>query len=151
LREIKAPNDPQLEKRVFLAGSIEQGKAIDWQQDVANVLATKSVVILNPRREVWDPTLEQDVGNDVFWEQVNWELDMLASADIIAMYFQEDTLSPISLLELGLFASSGKLLVYCPPGFWRKGNVDVVCIRENIPHTSDYDMWITWLKVKCGK
>jgi hypothetical protein len=32
-----------------------------------------------------------------------------------------------------LFAASGKLLVCCPPGYWRKGNVDVVCARYSIP------------------
>ena len=48
------------------------------------------------------------------------------------MYFDPNTKSPISLLELGLFAKSGKLIVYCPEGFWRKGNVDVVCKRYEV-------------------
>ena len=38
----------------------------------------------------------------------------------------------ITLLELGLFARSGKLIVCCPDGFWRKGNVEVVCARYNV-------------------
>ena len=37
------------------------------------------------------------------------------------------------MLELGLYANSGKLLVCCPKGFWRKGNIDVVCEKYNIP------------------
>lgn len=50
----------------------------------------------------------------------------------IAMYFAPGTKSPISLLELGLFARSGKLIVCCPDGFWRKGNVEIVCAKYNI-------------------
>jgi hypothetical protein len=49
------------------------------------------------------------------------------------MYFDPSTKSPISLLELGLFARSGKIKVICPDGFWRKGNVEVVCNYYNIP------------------
>lgn len=37
------------------------------------------------------------------------------------------------LLELGLFAKSGKLLVCCPEGYWRRGNVEVICARYQIP------------------
>jgi hypothetical protein len=32
-----------------------------------------------------------------------------------------------------LFAKSGKLLVCCPEGYWRRGNVEVVCARYQIP------------------
>ena len=53
------------------------------------------------------------------------------------MYFDPETKSPISLLELGLFANSGKIHVICPEGFWRKGNVDIVCDEYNIPMYKD--------------
>ena len=59
--------------------------------------------------------------------QVEWELEGLELCDIIIMYFDSNTKSPISLLELGLFAHKKKMIVFCPNGFWRKGNVDVVC------------------------
>ena len=42
-------------------------------------------------------------------------------------------MSPISLLELGLYATTGKLRLICPEGFWRKGNVDIVAYRNQIP------------------
>ena len=48
------------------------------------------------------------------------------------MYFDPSTKSPISLLELGLFARTGKTIVVCPDGFWRKGNVDIVCERYGV-------------------
>jgi hypothetical protein len=39
------------EASVFLAGSIEMGRAEPWQADVERVLADEEVVILNPRRD----------------------------------------------------------------------------------------------------
>ncbi len=72
------------------------------------------------------------------------ELDALDAADIIFMYFSPNTKSPISLLELGLYANTKKMLVCCPDGFWRKGNVEVVCERFDIPlfnnlnHATEY-------------
>ena len=63
---------------------------------------------------------------------MEWELDTQEAADVIAMYFDPATKAPISLLELGLFASSGKMIVCCPEGFWKRGNVQIVCARFGI-------------------
>jgi hypothetical protein len=101
------------------------GAAENWQDRVVRLLSDRDVVFLNPRRESWDSTWEQSIDNPKFFEQVDWELDSLDKASHILMYFDPNTKSPISLLELGLFARSYKLLVICPEGFWRKGNVDV--------------------------
>ena len=35
-------------------------------------------------------------------------------------------------MEFGLYAKTGKLLVLCPDGFWRKGNVDIVSEEYNV-------------------
>ena len=115
--------------RVFLAGSIEQGVAVDWQARVVEALRDRAVTLLNPRRQVWDASLAQTAQSAPFVEQVNWELDGLEQASLIAMYLDPGTKAPISLLELGLFARSGKLVVCCPQGFWRRGNVEIVCAR----------------------
>jgi hypothetical protein len=58
-------------------------------------------------------------------------------ASIIAMYFAPNSQAPITLLELGLFARSGRLVVCCPEGYWRKGNVDVVCATYGAPQVPD--------------
>lgn len=150
MREIKAPNEfreDNTEKstlKIFLAGSIEMGKAKNWQEKVKEQIADmeiygewsqkKEIKILNPRRDDWDSSWEQSIHNSQFREQVEWELRAMEAADIILLWFEPDTKSPISLLELGLFANSEKMAVYCPEGFWRKGNVDVVCEKYGIPH-----------------
>jgi hypothetical protein len=59
---------------------------------------------------------------------VQWELASIEAADTVLMHFDPATQSPITLLELGLCAGMHKLLyVSCPDGFWRKGNVEIVC------------------------
>lgn len=122
---------------VFLAGSIEMGKAENWQDTVSKALVSTSGYIFNPRRDDWDTTWAQEIKNPNFYEQVSWEMTALDDCQVIAMYFDPKTKSPISLLELGLYAESGKLIVCCPDGFWRKGNVDIVCERYNITITNN--------------
>ena len=75
------------------------------------------IVIFNPRRDDWDSSWSQNKINPKFREQVEWELAALEKTNLIAMYFEPDTKSPVSLLELGLFARSGKMIVCCPEGF----------------------------------
>jgi nucleoside 2-deoxyribosyltransferase len=133
MKEIKVPN--RIEKRglaVFLAGSIEMGKAVNWRTEIVNSFKENNITFLNPRRDDWDSSWKQSIENDKFREQVEWELEAMEQADVILMYFDKDTKSPITLLELGLFAHSKKLVVCCPDGFWRKGNVDIVCARYHI-------------------
>lgn len=120
------------EKTVFLAGSIENGVAEDWQAMLAERLDVPNLVLLNPRRKEWNATWEQSVENQMFAEQVNWELAGLEMANLVVMNFSPATLSPISLLEFGLYARSGKMVVCCPNGFWRKGNIDVTCQRYEV-------------------
>ncbi|HEX8201169.1 MAG TPA: nucleoside 2-deoxyribosyltransferase domain-containing protein [Isosphaeraceae bacterium] len=125
------------ERGVFLAGSIEMGGAEPWQADVERALAGEDVVLLNPRRDRWDAGLEQSIRNPKFRGQVEWELAGLELATVIAMDFAPATRAPITLLELGLSARSGKLIVGCPAGFWRRGNVEVVCARFDVPLVED--------------
>jgi hypothetical protein len=120
-------------KSVFLAGSIEMGNAENWQETLSISLINSGWVVFNPRRDDWDNSLTQEFETPQFYQQVTWELNALEQADLIVMYFDPNTKSPISLLELGLYARSGKLVVVCPEGFWRKGNVDIVCNYYNIP------------------
>lgn len=120
-------------KSIFLAGSIEMGIAEHWQDKVASLLKDKGFNVFNPRRVDWDSSWTQNFTDPQFSQQVNWEMDALDKADIILFYFDPVTKSPITLLELGAYAKTGKCLVCCPEGYWRKGNVDIFCERHNVP------------------
>jgi hypothetical protein len=131
---------------VFLGGSIEMGTAGDWQSGVVVALAAEDLVILNPRRAAWDATWVQSIDNPQFREQVEWELAAQERATLILMYLAPDTKAPITLLELGLFARTGKGVVCCPEGFWRRGNVEIVCRRYGVRTVETVDGLITAAK-----
>lgn len=148
--EIQAPNKigyPASHTTFFLAGSIEMGKAEPWQDRIVKEMADRNVTFFNPRRNDWDSSWKQEISNPQFNEQVTWELEALDEADYILMYFDPNTKSPISLLELGLHANSGKMIVCCPEGFWRKGNVDIVCSKYNIKQVETIDEMIELAKI----
>jgi hypothetical protein len=130
------------ERSVFLAGSIEMGQAEPWQAVLEQALADEDIVILNPRRDEWDASWEQSIHSPHFRGQVEWEPAGQELATLIAMYFAPATKAPITLLELGLFARTGKLVVCCPAGYWRRGNVQVVCARYGVPLVESFDEMI---------
>lgn len=121
---------------VFLAGSIEMGSAEHWQAQLESALSDLDVLILNPRRDEWDASWVQSIDNPAFREQVEWELAGMERASLVAMYFAPATKAPVTLLELGLCARAGQLVVCCPPGYWRRGNVEIVCRRYEVPLVS---------------
>ncbi len=134
-----SPRGPTL----FLAGSIDMGAAVEWQKRVIEALADMpEVTIFNPRRTDWDSSWEQDISHPEFNEQVTWEMDHLDKADVICFYFDAEGKAPITLLELGLHAADRKCVVCCPEGYWRRGNVQMVCDRFNIPMVDDLEALI---------
>lgn len=129
-----SPPYPSYDDRIFLAGSIEMGTAVQWQAKVEESLKDTNVIVFNPRRDDWDSSWEQSINNVQFSHQVNWELDKINESNIIFFYFDPNTKSPITLMELGYVAAleDKYVIVCCPPGFWRKGNVDILCARAGI-------------------
>ncbi|MGC3961048.1 MAG: nucleoside 2-deoxyribosyltransferase domain-containing protein [Verrucomicrobiota bacterium] len=124
---------------VFLAGSIDDGTAVHWQKQFLVALQSEDLTLLNPRRDQWRSTVVQAANVPEFREQVDWELTGLERADLIALHFAPESRAPISLLELGLFARTGKLIVSCPEGYWRKGNVEMVCQRYGVALVGSLD------------
>lgn len=119
---------------VFLAGSIDMGSAEDWQTQAARTLVTKGYNVLNPRRDDWDSSWVQEIGNPQFYEQVQWELKGLLDLSGSAIFnFLPGSQSPVTMLEYGLMVASKPqdVVCVCPRGFWRKGNIDIVSQRYN--------------------
>lgn len=127
---------------VFLAGSIDQGGAEDWQAGAGDRLAAAGWTVLNPRRRDWAPSGGPEIASPALREQAGWELDGLERADRVLLYLAPGTQAPISLLELGLFATHPGLVVVCPHGFWRKRNIDILCERMNICQLATLDLAI---------
>ncbi len=121
-------------------------QADNWQKHAIEMLTNTEWIILNPRRLSWDSSWKQSKDDPQFREQVEWELNAQEVADKILMYLDPNTKSSISLMELGLFEGTHKMVVVCPEGFWRKGNVDIVCERYGVPQESTLEDAIGRLK-----
>ena len=132
---ILAPSEepPQGAKSVFLAGSTTKVDTVDWRVALSSLLSEMNITIYNPHRADWDNTWREDVNFPPYRQQVEWELDKQEKADMVVVYFHPATQAPISLLELGLCARKrGKAIVYCPEGYWKRGNVQMVCQKFDI-------------------
>jgi len=130
---------------VFLAGTIDMGNSVDWQDETTKKIFQKTYPynIFNPRRKDWDSTWTQEYDNPQFYQQVNWELNAIEETDYVLVYFASNSKSPITLMELGILTCEPhKVCVVCEEGFWRKGNVDVVCDRYGIQMFKTIDEWI---------
>ena len=140
--------DIRNKESIFLAGSIEQGTAENWQSKMEKTFEKYNGVFYNPRREDWDSSWEQDENSPQFNYQVNWELDHLDKSDHIFMYFDPKTKSPITLMELGAYGHHKNIIVCCPKGFWRRGNVQIFTTRKSIPFYNNLDEAIGALRTK---
>jgi hypothetical protein len=138
--------------RVFLGGSIDMGAARDWQSEViqrAYDFENRDITFYNPRRNgVFSG--EQSIHNDAFATQVNWEMDRIQKCDIFLMFITAESKAPISLGEfyfaLGNFldtdipvADKTRIVVGVEPGFWRRGNIEVMCDRFSVPLLDNLD------------
>lgn len=92
------------------------------------------IQILNPRRDDWDASWIESPSFAPFREEVEWELHHPAHVGLIVICFKAGSLSPVSLLELGMYASlyGAKTVVCCEEGFWKRGNVEIVCGRFGV-------------------
>lgn len=117
---------PKLGFKVFLAGAIDMGNAVNWQLDVISRLSQfSSLVLVNPRRS--------NFTKDTLDEQIYWELDALEQVDAVFMWFPKDAKAPISFLETGLYLASGKLMIGAEDGFYRRRNLEITCRRYQVP------------------
>jgi hypothetical protein len=156
--EIKAPNPYDINEQViniFLGGSIEMGVAENWQEKIVSYFNDyENVRFLNPRRDNWDSSWKQTpIKGTQFYEQVKWELDAQCESDIIIYNFCSNTISPITLLELGGYGrvNNKKVFVCCPPDYFRYGNVVMFCKYFGIYITEDFQELIDTIKKEVEK
>lgn len=132
---------------IFLGGSIEMDTAERWQERVVRSFENKNVTFLNPRRDDWDINIKQTCEDKNFRDQVNWELSGISQSDLVVFYIDPNTKSPITLMEIGLVAGLEKqTVVCCPDGFYRKGNIEMICDRYDIKMIESFDRLLIYLE-----
>lgn len=114
---------------IFLAGTIDDGHSIDWQHELMEACEPYDVEFYNPRRyDFPEHPLKEDVV-----KQIRWEQEHLDAADYILMVIMPGSKSPITLLEMGLYAHQpNKLFVFCAEDFYRRTNVEETCRKYNL-------------------
>lgn len=120
----------KIPKSIFLAGTIDDGASINWQEKVIDKLKELDITLLNPRVEYWNNDIKQSASDPAFKRQVDWEQDGLKFADIIFMYFVGGSRSIISMSELGQYSNSGKIIVVADNDYFKRGNIEVLSIRD---------------------
>jgi len=139
MRVITAPEEIDLENtdfKLYLGGSIDKKYGSPWHRNIISFISSKlgresKLTIYNPKREEWDKDWPAD--SKVIDEQALWELKAMEHADLIFMFFESSCSSSVGMMQLGLNAKEGKLVVVCERHFWKKRDVDVICETYGVP------------------
>ena len=113
---------------VFIAGGISN--CPDWQTEMASVMNTDMYDVVNPRRVGgFDRT------GVTAKEQITWEHHALELVDSCIFWFPEETLCPITLLELGKMlhkaaSHSVRLAIGWHPNYQRAFDLEVQIALE---------------------
>ena len=123
----KLPIKENNKKYIFLAGSIDNKLSGNWRKQFIDKLDSKD--------SFFDPTHDKhdNLNEKEMIAHIEWELEALSMSDKIILNFLPNALSPISLVELGLYVASKKLLVICPKEFYKSRYVYTLCKKHNTP------------------
>lgn len=116
---------------LFLAGGISN--CPNWQKPFVDFLQHRDVIILNPRRDEYDPMMDQD--------QVTWEHDNIRKVSGHAFWFPAESVCPISLWHLGgivgrtNWKSDKRLFVGTDPKYPRAKNLKIQLLLT-VPHVN---------------
>ncbi len=134
------PPQANSKKLVFLAGSMCIDKEDNWRKNVIKNYANDFDFI--------DPTNENHnlLNDSLMKKHINWELEGLELSDIIFMNLLPESKSPISMVELGLYARSNKLIICCPENFYQYRYINALAKKYNVTLFSELDKGIQYLK-----
>lgn len=124
---------PQDKECIFLAGSMVGSMVgsmaarldVNWRQTVADNFQEKYHLL--------DPTNHNRLEDLEIREHIKWELKGMEKSDYIIMNFLPNSLSPISMVELGMYIATNKLIVVCPKEFYKWRYIDTLCKEHNTP------------------
>ena len=109
---------PSFDRSLFVAGGISN--CPDWQSQYISYLSGTGLLLLNPRRAVFERSPEIDN------QQIGWEHQGLSGVTGVSFWFPKESLCPITLLELGRCAVAGKLMfVGVDPEYPRRADVEI--------------------------
>ena len=117
--------------KVFLAGGMKN----PWRKEVAEKLSELDldITIIDPTVENWEKDIgEETITNEKYLDQTDWEHDGLDNADIHVFHFDDTSVSPITLFELGMFVDNDSI-VYLEDGYEKEAYVEYIAHRFGVP------------------
>lgn len=130
---------------IFLAGSMDLDMVLPWRQEFINSFF-ETYNFLDPTNR-----LHGSLTNAQMKSHIIWELEALELADIVVLNLLPKAKSPISLVELGLYAKSRKLVVICPEDFYQNHYVKTLCEYYKVPLYRSLDIFMLNLRKKDAK
>ncbi len=131
---------------VFLAGGIANCE--DWQQVVVDAFRETDLVFFDPRQNTFEDTADTRV------EQIAWENAGVARSWAMVFWFVEESLCPMSLLELGFQLARPDLpvIVGIHPAYARREclSSQIATIDPRLPIASSVEGIITHLSELSG-
>lgn len=117
--------------KVFLAGGMKK----PWRKEVSEKLSELDldITVIDPTVEDWEKSIgEEKITNQKFLDQTDWEHDGLDSADINVFHFDDTSVSPITLFELGRFVNKDSI-IYLEDGYEKEAYVEYIAHRFGVP------------------
>lgn len=104
---------------LFLAGTITNSTG--WREQLILLLDKLDITLINPERKNFDVS-----NSDESIKQITWEHYALRASDTILFWFDDTTLAPITLYELGCWTPSQKrIYIGMHPDYKRRQDVEI--------------------------
>lgn len=118
---ITLPGEEGVKKRIFLAGSMDVNVTNTWRNSIVNELYNTY--------DFFDPTIDNhdNLTDTQMRNHILWELKALELSDIVLLNLLPESKSPISLIELGMYVKTNKLIVVCPEEFYTSRYLEELC------------------------
>ena len=126
---------------IFLAGSMDFNSESNWRKRVINEF--------NKDYNFFDPTItnHDTLTNSQMEKHIQWELAALELSDKVLLNFLSVSESPISLIELGMYVKTTKLIVVCPDKFYKSRYIKTLCATYATPFFTDVECALEYLKI----
>lgn len=122
--------EPMSAPRLYVA--CPSANAGDLQRTVLDELENADVTVFIGTGK--EPELDQ------------WRLDLMESATVIGIWIDSQGPNEDAMLELGLAATTGKLIVGCPRRSGQRALVEPICTRYGIPLVEDVKVFAIALR-----
>ncbi len=122
--------DEDARPSVFLAGGM--GKL--WRKQLIEVLGDADIIVVDPSVDDWEKTIGTESNENLAYvNQVNWEQSALYLSDISVFHFDEKSLAPISLFELGTRIEHDNVVIHLEDGYEKSEYVKIIAAINGIP------------------